>query len=181
VGYSATGEAVLLGTEGAAHGFDDIGALQTGGTINSAAAAGGRWSGKTILTMAAAHSLERGAPIVIAGTTSYNGPTRVLRVIDSTRVVVNKAFVATEAGTFTRMGGESAWAAFMPMGADLLAADITILTFFDDTHGNSQKVQTYAQDRVYYFPGIIKQIHLAAGNVRLFRHANLNPGGRNLT
>ncbi len=180
MGYSASGEAVLLGTEGAAHGFDDIGALQASGTITAAAAAGGRWTGKTIVTITA-HGLKKGAPIIVAGTTSYNGPTRVLRVIDANRVVINKTFVANESGTFSRMGGESAWSAFMPIGADLLAANITTLTFFDSVQGGSQTVQAYSQDRIYYFPGIIKQIQLSAGNVRLFRHANLNPGGRDLS
>lgn len=181
MGYSASPESVLLSAEAGAHGFDDIGALQASGTINSAAAAGGRWTGKTIITTAAAHNLKKGGPIIVAGTTNYNGPTRVLRVIDSTRVIINKTFVSSQSGTFSRMGGESAWSAFMPMGADLLAADITTLTFFDSNQGGSQTVQVYSQDRIYYFPAIIKTIQLASGNVRLFRHATLNPGGRDLS
>lgn len=174
--------AVRITTEAAAHGFDDIGDLQGSGVVSTAAQAGGRWSGKTILTMSAAHNLKHGAAIVIAGTTSYNGPTRVLRVIDATSVVVNKAYVASEAGTWNALGGESAWSAFMPVGGDLLASYITTLTFYDDAaQGGQQNEQAYTMDRVYYFPGIIKQIQLSAGNVRLIRHSNLNPGGIDLS
>ena len=177
---TSSAEANLISTESAAHGFDDIGALQSSGVVSAAAAAGGRWAGKAMLTMAA-HGRKKGAGIVIAGTTSYNGPTRVLRVVDANRVIINKAFVATESGTWNALGGESAWSAFMPIGGDLPAINITTLTFYkNDLQGHAQNVQAYTKDQIYYFPGIIKQIQLSAGNVRLFRHANLNPGGSNL-
>jgi hypothetical protein len=172
-------ESAILGVASGSHGFDDIGALQATGTVSSAANAGGRFAGKAALTMSAPHGLKVGMPINIAGTTDYNGVTRVLKVISSTRIVINKAYVSSQAGTWNLLGGDSAWVAFMPVGADLPAASISALTlWYPNAQGGSQLVGTYTKDVMYMFPGIIKTILLTSGNIRLFRHSTLNPGGK---
>lgn len=166
-------------------GTDDIGIAQLTGTVTGAwAAAAGRWAGKAVMTDTA-HRLRKGSPIVIAGTTNYNGNTRVLAVIDANKVVINKAFVAEGiAGTWSQTGGQGAWDAFMPIGADLTAANVT-MTFWDDGlqgggfSASDIALVTFTKDVLYKFPGVIKTIVIAtAGNVKLFRAATLRPFGK---
>lgn len=177
-------ESVILGIAAASHGFDDIGFDQPTGVIASvteaAGHAGGRYDGKAILNDTA-HGLKKGQPVNIAGTTSYNGVARVVHVINANSFIINKDYVADETGTWNLRGGDSAWDAFMPIGADLPAVNLSAITFWND------KIQTtdanavaYTKDQVYVFPGTIKTILLAtSGNVRLFRSSTLNPGGVN--
>jgi hypothetical protein len=102
-------------------------------------------------------------------------------VISTTKAVVNKTFGATEAGTFNLLGGKGAWAAFKPIGADLAASSITTLSFHRaNEQSGTQDLDTYTQNQMYYFPGIIKEIVLSAGNIRLYRHASLNVDGDRL-
>lgn len=166
-------------------GTDDIGIAQLTGTVTGAwAAAAGRWAGKAVMTDTA-HGLRKGSPILIAGTTNYNGLTRVLYVIDANKVVVNKPFVAEGiAGTWSQTGGEGAWDAFMPIGADLTAANVTI-TFWDPNlqsggfSATNVSLTNFTKDVLYKFPGVIKTIVIAtAGNAKLFRAATLRPFGK---
>lgn len=164
-------------------GTDDIGIAGLTGTVTGAwSAASGRWAGKAVMTDTA-HGLRKGSPINIAGTTNYNGTTRVLYVIDANRVVINKPFVAEGvAGTWTQAGGEGAWDAFIPMGADLAAANLTITFWDNDRQGGGQALVNYTKDVVYRFPGVIKTILIAtAGNVKLIRAASLRPFGKSAT
>ncbi len=166
-------------------GTDDIGLAGLTGTVTAAwSVAGGRWAGKAVMTDTD-HGLKKGSPIVIAGTTNYNGTTRVLYVIDANRVVINKPFVAEGIfGTWSQTGGEGAWDAFTPVGADLSAANVTI-TFWDpNLQGGGftsagVSLTDFAKDVVYTFPGVIKTIQIAtAGNVKLIRAATLRPFGK---
>lgn len=166
---------LTLDTE--AHGFDMIGAGQPTGTIASTALASGRHAGKTVCTDTA-HGLTKGSPIVVAGTTNYNGPTRVLHVIDADRFVIDKTFVTNQSGTWASTGGQGAWVGFQPIGADLAGASITdILTFYPGMNTGDLNSIAFTKDVKYPFPGIIKQITLSAGNIRLIRHSTLRPGG----
>lgn len=169
-------------------GTDDIGIAGITGTVTGAwSAAGGRWAGKAVMTDTA-HGLRKGSPIFISGTTNYNGVSRVLYVIDANRVVINKPFVAEGiAGTWTQAGGEGAWDAFIPLGADLTAANVA-MTFWDQnlqgggSGSGGVALTNYTKDVIYKFPGIIKTIVIStAGNVKLIRSATLRPFGKNAT
>lgn len=184
MGHITSPESALLGVAAASHGFDDIGFDQISGSFTvideADGHAGGRYDGKAIVTDAA-HGLKKGQPINITGTTDYNGLTRVLHVISVDQFIIDKDFVdaGDESGNWDVKGGSSAWVAFMPIGADLPAANIATLTFWDSTQqSGDENAVPYTKDQIYFFPGIIKTILLAtAGNVRLFRHSTLNPGG----
>jgi len=66
------------------------------------------------------------------------------------------------------------------MGADLTGSDISALTFWDSRkQGGGETAVSYMQGQVYSFPGGIKSIQLAAGNIKLFRASTLRPGGKN--
>jgi hypothetical protein len=179
-------EAALLSAAAGSHGFDDIGFAQPSGVISSVAIsaghAGGRYEGKAIVTTSAPHGLSKGQAINITGTTDYDGVNRVLHVVSTTRFILNKTFTITKAGAWDSKGGDSAWVAFMPIGADVPAASFSALTFhYPNEQSGDEKAVPYTKDKMYFFPGIIKTILLiTAGNIRLYRHSDLNPGGKNL-
>lgn len=164
-------------------GFDDIGIGQATGTVTAIedAKTASRFSGKCLLTIGSTTALKKGMPIRLAGLDSgFNGLTRILRVISSTQIVVNVDYdtPVDETGTWALDGGAGAWDAFMPVGADLTAANLTITYWDDARQGGSQIINNYQQGRVYPFPGVIKTIQIAtAGNVRLIRSSSLRPFG----
>ncbi len=164
-------------------GFDDVGIGQATGTVTAIADAKtvSRFSGKCLLTIGSTTALKKGMPIRLAGLDSgFNGLTRILRVISATQIVVNVTYATPvdQTGTWALDGGAGAWDAFMPIGADLTAANLT-LTFWDpDRQGGSPIISDYLRGQVYPFPGVIKTIQIAtAGNVRLIRSSSLRPFG----
>lgn len=176
-------DAVILSTEAASHGFDDIGALQTGNTITATAEVlSGRWTGKAMFTTNTAHGFKKGQPISISGSTSYNKRTRILKVVSTTKFIANLDYTtADNAGTISLLGGRGAWVAMMPIGAALTAAEITTFTFHrSNGQTGTQDIGDYSQDQLYHFPQVIKEIQISSGNVRLFRAASMNIDGKDL-
>ena len=153
------------------HGYDDIGALQLTGAIASVA----NHKGKALITDTA-HGLIKGSPIVIAGTTSYNGPQRVIRTYGLDKFLIDAPYVASETGTWAQTGGKGAWIGFIPMDADLAVDVMTTLTFFHPSKNTGDMTQPkYVVGQLYMFPGVIRTIAISAGNLRLVRNATLNP------
>lgn len=173
----------FLSMTSADHGFDDVGLAQPSGTVSGVAQViAGRWAGRIVLTVNSTALMKRGQPINIGALDSvYSGATRVLRVISSTKVIVNIAYSTTPVdvtGTWDTLGGASAWDAFMPIGANLTGANITFTFWYPDRQGGDENAVDYLNGNLYAFPGIIKTIQIAtAGNVRLIRSASLRPGG----
>lgn len=184
MGHISSPDSAILGAMSASHGFDDIGFDQISGSFTAvdeaAGHAGGRYDGKAIINDTA-HGLKKGQPINITGTVDYNGLTRVLHVINANAFIIDKDFVegGDESGSWDVKGGKSAWVAFMPIGADLPAVNLSSITFWDENAQSGDiNAVAYTKDQMYFFPGIIKEILLAtSGNIRLFRHSDLNPGG----
>lgn len=178
------------GIQAASHGFDDIGLAQPTGTISAigdSKVAHGRWKGKLLLTVNDNTLLRVGQAIRISALdTAHNGLTRILAIPKSASdgsgtIIVNIAYdvlLVDATGVWTVDGGAGAWDAFMPIGADLTAANLTI-TFWDPKRqGSDENAVNYTKDQKYPFPAIIKTVQIAtAGNIRLFRSADLRPFG----
>jgi hypothetical protein len=178
------------GVQSAEHGFDDVGLAQPTGTISAIADSktASRWRGKLMITVNDNTLLRVGQPIRIAGLDAdHNGLTRILAIPKSASdgtgtIIVNVTFNALDAdvtGTWAIDGGAGAWDAFMPIGADLTAANLAI-TFWDPKRqGSDENAVNYTKDQKYFFPAGIKTIQIStAGNVRLFRSATLRPWGK---
>lgn len=169
----------------AAHGIDDVGFAQPTGTINSVAALGGQTQYRkyAVVTTNAAHNLMKGQPINISGSTDYDGPTRILRVLSPTAVMIKRGFTITKTGNWDVRTVEGNWEALMPMGADITAANLTITSWRQNEQGGNEVAVDYTRDHMYVIPGGIKRIGIAtAGNMRLFRGASVKPSdGQNLS
>lgn len=172
-------------------GTDDIGIAQASGTVSAVASANavaGRsdWKTKLLLTVNATTAMKDGMPIRIAALDAgHSGLTRILKVVSTTQIIVDITYNASlvdGTGTWALDGGKGAWDAFIPMGADLTAANLTI-TFHDSKRqGGSQVLVNYTKDVVYRFPGVINTIQIStAGNVKLIRAASLRPFGKSAT
>ncbi len=168
----------------AGHGIDDVGFAQPTGTINSVAALGGQTQYRkyAVATTNAAHNLTKGQPINIINSTDYDGPTRVLRVLSPTAVLIKRGFTVTKTGEWNVRTVEGNWDAIMAMGADLTAANISIVSWKPDQQGGNEVATDYTRDKMYVIPGGIKRLGIGtAGNARLFRAASVKPGdGQNL-
>lgn len=180
-----------FGVESASHGFDDVGIAQPTGTISAigdAKVAHGRWSGKLMLTVNDNTLLRVGQPIRVAGLDSgHSGLTRILAIPKSAsdgsgKIVVNITYndaLVDATGTWAIDGGSSAWDAFMPIGADLTAANLSLTLWDANKQGSDENAVNYTKDKIYYFPGVIKTIQIStAGNIRLFRAATNRPFGK---
>ena len=169
-------------------GTDDIGIAQATGTISaveSASTVAGRtdWNTKLLLTVNSTAAMKKGMPIRIAALDAgHSGLTRILKVVSSTKIIVNikyNASLVDGTGTWALDGGAGAWDAMMPLSADLTGANLA-LTFWDTgKQGGNESLPTYTKDQIYVFPGVIKSIQITtAGNVRLVRSASLRPFGK---
>lgn len=165
----------------AAHGFDDAGFAQTAGSITSIAQYKvGKYAKYAMVTASAAHLLTKGQPINIAGTTYYDGPTRVLAIVNSTQFVIKRAFAVTATGSWDIKSGLGNWDAFMPIGANLTAANIAFEFHNADLQGANESSVDYTKDIMYPMPGGIKKFTIStAGNIRLIRAATTTPYFRN--
>lgn len=172
----------FYGIISAAHGFDDIGFNQTSGTINSVAKYGaGKYAKYAMVTASTAHNLTVGQQINVTGTTDYDGPTRILAIVSSTKFVIKKAFTVTKSGAWDLKQAEGNWDALMPVGADQPAANVAITFWKPEQQGGNDASQALTKDKVYVFPGGIRKIILSsagatAGDIRLFRAASTRPG-----
>lgn len=175
-----------FGVNSADHGFDDIGAAQPTGSFSGATSAtpwGPRFAGKTKIALGStAYTLRARQPIRIVSTDSYlTGLSSVLKVIGATQVIINKTYATgatSGTGTFDTLGGEGAWDAFMPIGADLNATGASAITFWGSSdQGANEKAVSYTKDKVYFFPSVIKTVEIISTNIRLFRSATLRPRG----
>jgi hypothetical protein len=173
---------------GATHGFDDVGIAQPSGTISAVADGGAyssRYAGKLMLTVNDTAALKKGQPIRIAALDSgHNGLTRILAIAVAGapgKIIVDTDYndsLVDGTGTWDCTGGESAWTAMMPLGANILGSNITFTFHFPERQSGSPSAAgiEYQQDQIYVFPGIIKSIVIAtAGNVRLSRDRSPNP------
>lgn len=161
------------------HGFDDISVLQTGGTISSVAKYGatGKWAKYAMVTASAPHNLTRGEGIFIMGTTDYDGVTRVVAVVDSTRFVIRRPFTVTKTGTWNKRASEGNFDAFRIMNGDLAPSSATFVYWKPEQQGGLDGFSSYAKDLMtYVVPGGLKAIILAtagtsptAPTVRLLR------------
>lgn len=175
----------FFGLAVAQHGFDDIGAAQPSGSISGATngiSSGPRYAGKLRLTVDTTAMLKKGQAIRLSSNgTGHSGPTRILGILGATAMVVNTTFdntVEKATGVWSVDGGAGAWDGFMPIGANMSAADLTV-TFWDPAaQGSDENAVDYIHGKVYPFPGVIKTIRAASGNLRLYRSATLRPGGR---
>jgi len=149
------------------YGQQDIGVAQLGGNVSSAAEH--KDGVLFVITNATARPPRVGESLYIAGTTNYNGAQRIVRRYSDTEVVCDTTWVDDQSGTWTRLGATGRFLGFIPM-TTLNAADITTLTLEqEDSHGGDPLVVIYQAGLFYPFPGIITDILLSAGNVRLFR------------
>lgn len=162
------------------HGWDDLGFAQPTAPISSVARYGaqGKYLECALVTEGAAHGLVDGQAINIVGTTFYDGPTRVVHVINTTQYVIERAFVTTATGERNSKGADGNYEAIMPLGADMAAADITI-TFWDPKQAAGlDSPIALTKDKVYPVPAGIKTIAMVtAGNIRAFRGATRRPMG----
>jgi hypothetical protein len=162
-----------------AYGQVDIGALQGAGTVSAAVTWDGIVDGKqrTALT----NLTITGGPVVvgqtlnIAGTTSYNGLYPVIKVLSSTSVIIDVTYVANESGTWNQLGAKGFFAGFMPM-TTLIAGDVTSMSFVDAKYqiGDPTAV-AYIAGVFYPFAGIITDIVLSSGDIRLMRFSHNEP------
>lgn len=181
----------FYGIQTADHGFDEIGTSAPAGTISAIADGGtasSRWSGKILLTVDTTANLKVGMAINITNLdAAHNGLTRILAVISATKIIVNITYDNTKVdgtGNWDCKGGASAWDAFIPRGADLNAANLT-MTFWDSNQqgGFGATGVAYTKDVIYPVPGRIKTVLLgtagstATNNVELRRAATLRPKG----
>lgn len=160
------------------HGYDDIGFAQSSGTINSVASYGstGKYAKYAVVTASAPHNLTKGQPINITGTTDYDGQTRVLEIVSTTKFVIKRAFTVTKTGAWDVKGGAGNWDAFIPMGGGVSGPNITIEYHDPNQQGANDMANDFVQEVIYPVPGGIKRILLAtAGNIRLVRAATLKP------
>lgn len=159
------------------HGFDDIGFAQTAGVINSVAKYNvGQYAKYALVTASAAHNLTKGQPVNITGTTDYDGPTQVLAVPSTTTFVVKRAFTVTKTGAWDIKAALGNWDAFIPIGADLTAANIAFEYHDPNQQGANELSVDFTQNIMYAIPGGIKKCTITtAGNVRLIRAATLKP------
>lgn len=163
----------------AAHGVDTLGINQATGTISSVAKYGaGKWAKYALVTEGAAHNLTKGQQVNIGGTTDYDGPSIVIATVGTTKYVIKKAFTVTKTGTRDGLAGEGNWDAMMPVGGDLAAANVSLQFWQPEMEGGDDTDPVFSQDKVYVFPGGIKNITIAtAGNVKLYRAASIRRGG----
>lgn len=166
------------------HGVDIVGFNAKSGVVSSVADAAaygnGRYAGFAMMTMSAPHALLKGQPINIGGTTDYDGVTRILYVVSTTILIVNKPFTVTKPGTWDQKGGSGAWDAFRPIGGDMPIANLTLAFFDTNQDGGNQAFtgETFKQDQLYIFPGVIKTVLVAtSGNLEMVRAASLKQKG----
>ena len=164
--------------EATSHGFDDISVLQAGGTINSVAKYGaGKWTKYAMVTASAAHNLTRGEGIFIMGTTDYDGPTRVVAIVNATQFVIRRPFTITKTGTWDKRGAEVNFDAFRIMNGDLAGSSVTFVYWKPEQQGGLDGNSSFAKDLITYtIPGGIKSMVLStagtsptAPTVRLIR------------
>lgn len=163
------------------YGHEDIGAAQGSGTVSSAANYDGLINGKartglTELTLSAT-GYQEGQSIVVAGTTDYDGVHTIIRKTGASTVVIDVAFNVTRTGTYNFLGAEGAFAGFIPM-VTITAGQITTLTFHrPKMQIGDPKPLAYQAGVFYPFAGIIKEIQISAGDIRLLRYPTNNPEG----
>ncbi len=169
----------------ASHGFDDVGLAQPTGTISAIAnstTVSVVYKEKLLLTVNSTTGLKKGQAIRISALDSgHNGLTRILSIVSSTKMIVNIPYnntLSDGTGVWSVDGGAGAWDSFMPIGADLTAANIAMTFWKPSEQGSNEVAVNYTKDQLYMFPAGIKTIQIStAGNVRLFRSASLRPNG----
>ena len=175
----------FYGVETRSHGIDDVGVLQTAGTINSVAKYGaGKWAKYALVTASAAHNLTMGQSVNILGTTDYDGPTRVVATPSTTTFVIKRPFTITKTGTWDGKAAEGNWDAFMPMHGDMAAAGVTFVYWRPEQQGGLDGFANFTKDVVYKIPGGLKTVTCAtaatsptAPTLRLIRASSVRPGG----
>ncbi len=169
----------FFGIISATHGFDDVGFAQGTGTISSVAKYGaGKWAKYALVTESVAHGLTKGMSVNIAGTTDYDGPTQVIAIVGTTKYVIKRPFTVTKTGTRDGKQAEGNWDAFMPIGANMTAANIALTYWDPNQEGGLDTSTDFTADKVYVIPGGIKKVVISTdGNVRLFRAATRRPSG----
>jgi hypothetical protein len=164
-------------------GTDLVGLAQLTGTISAIAPGiSPRLNTKLMLTVNSTVGLKSGMPIRIAALDAgHNGLTRILRVVSTTKVIVNilyNAALVDGVGTWSLDGGASAWDAMIPTTADLVGTNLALTFWRNDNQGGNETLPTYTKDQLYIFPGVIKTIQIStAGNVKLIRSSTLRPLG----
>lgn len=173
-----------FGILSSSHGFDDIGFAQGVGTITAVAKYGaGKWNKYAMVTENAAHSLTKGMTVNITGTTDYDGPTRVIAIVSTTKYVIDRPFTITKTGARDGKQAEGNWDGFMPIGADVPAGNLT-LTFWDPNQQGGLDTSTdFTKNILYRTPGGIKRAIMGtagtsatAASIRLMRAASVRPG-----
>lgn len=167
-------------------GTDDAGLAAPSGTVSAVADAktvSGRWAGKTVITVDSVALLTKGMPINLTNLDAWlNYKTTILDIIVvSKQVIVAVPFQAATdvTGNWDISAGAGAWDAFMPMGADLTAANIALTYWDPNREGGNELAANFLQGKMYMFPGIIKTFAITtAGNIRLFRYPTRRPWGK---
>lgn len=159
------------------HGYDDIGFAQTAGVISSVAQyKTGKYAKYAAVTANAAHNLTKGQPVNITGTTDYDGPTIVLAIVSPTVFVIKRAFTVTKTGAWDIKAAVGNWDAFIPIGANITAANIAFEFHDPNQQGANDASVDFTQNIIYPIPGGIKKCTIStAGNVRLIRAATEKP------
>lgn len=174
----------------AEHGTDNLGLAQPTGNITAIGDAkniSSKWAGKLAITVNTILNLSKGMPIRIYNLDSgHNGLTYIKEIVTLSgpvyKIITNIPYnnsLVDGTGNFAIDGGAGSWDAFMPIGADLPAANVAFTLWDSDRQGGNESASNYTQNKVYVFPGVIKTIQIStAGNVVLFRSATRMPWGK---
>lgn len=159
------------------HGYDDIGFAQpTGGVSAATQYKTGKWAKYAVIEFTANHNLTKGQPINFTGTTDYDGPTIVLEVLSSTKVVIKRGYTITRTGSWDVKQAKGNWDGLMAIGGGASGANMTLEFHDPNQQGGNELSTDFQQDVIHPFPGGIKKITLAtAGNIRLIRAATTKP------
>lgn len=157
--------------------LNDVTATSNVGVVTAVQTVSGTGGNATTLVSSNGTRLAVSGALFTGGLDGANGLYPIIKVVDATHYVIDLAFAAIGAGTWTSLGAKGFFVGFMPMTA-LAAGEITSITFLDvdeTSHVGDPTRTAYLAGVFYPFPGGIDEIILSAGNIRLFRYSNNKP------
>lgn len=156
--------------------LDDLSALGASAVVTATHSVPGPTGNVITLESSNGTRLEVSGALFTGGA-GVDGLRPIIKVVDGTNYVIDVAFSNDTSGTWTSLGAKGVFAGFVPM-TTISAGDITSITYHTDgakAHIGDPTLLAYIAGVFYPFPGLIDEIIITLGNLRLIRYTITDP------